>query len=97
MKITTIKQYSNTYFVSFGYNGAQFGNSEEQITKDIIRTSENEAHDCFVEDTNKYRSIPTPQFDDCTFEIGKIDYTDMGNNYRLYHVKIRIIWNYIKE
>lgn len=96
MRVKTIKQYSNTYFVTFGYNGAQLGYSEAKITKDVIRSASNQAHDKFVVDTNKFRSIPTPKFDDCKFEIKETIYTE-EKKYRIYTVKVTVIWQYEKE
>jgi hypothetical protein len=100
MKVTTIKQYSNTYYVSFGYNGAQFNESEKTITSNTERTAKWLAHDDFIVDTNKYRSIlSNPKFEECRFEIQSSRYISPNDspNYRIYTIKVRVVWQYEKE
>lgn len=96
MKITTIKQYENDYYVSFGYNGAQFNRSEDSITKDVTRTGNSLAHESFILDTNRYRSIPTPEFEDCKFQVLSVAFSE-ENKYRIYTLKIQVTWQYTKE
>jgi hypothetical protein len=96
MKIVTIKQYSETYFVCFDHNGAQFNRPESQIMKDITRTASNEAHDRFVADTNKIRNIPTPKYEECKFNILNTEYTEEESKFRTYVVKVQVVWQYEK-
>jgi hypothetical protein len=97
MKVQNIKQYSSTYFVSFGYNGAQFNYDEAKITKDITRTATSQSHDLFIEDTNRYRSIPTPKFEDCKFDVQNVEFSEMEGGYRVYTVRVKVTWHYVKE
>lgn len=96
MKVTTVKQYSETYFVCFGYNGAQFNSTEDEITRDIARTAKLDAYEKFVIDTNRFRSIPTPKMGECKFDVLNSEYEEDGK-YRHYTVKVQVVWQYEKQ
>lgn len=96
MKVTTIKQYENTYYFTFGYNGKQFGESDKVIDERTETSRYSEAHERFVKDMNRYSSVPTPEYEDCTIFTVRKYFTEESGGYRVYTVTIRVIWQYTK-
>lgn len=96
--ITTVKRYTATYYVGFGYNGVQIGLDIPTIERDVDNTAKFKAYEKFVEDTNRSSRIPTPKMSECKFDILYSAYDKMNESeYRVYTYQVKVTWDYIKE
>ena len=74
MKVTTVKKYTGTYFLVSVMPRNPKTSTPDQRLNACRRNIDLQAHDAFVKETNRYRSIPTPRYVDCKITLTNENY-----------------------